>query len=254
MELRIDCPNKNCPNPRNHFYIEKETGKAFCQRCNISFSSWTSLSKYLDKDILLQKSNYEINSIKKKETIKTTLLSYEAQKYLWSRGVTSFNIKDYDIKEGVDEWNDYIIFTCFNTGYQFGRSFKEKRYRYPRKISQGKTFYTSRTFWGDPKKDISTHWKGVIVEGVFDVIAVNNTGDYGAIGILGTMITKEQEIALRNMNELIVWLDPDAQGEKQEKIIKRMQRWGIDTKGIRSDKEPGDCNKDEVRKILGGIK
>lgn len=249
-EIRTDCPNPGCPNPKTHFYINTATGAAFCHRCHKSYKHFVQPGHVIEVDSLVA-TTHLLQKQEEDVIITGDRLSYRAKKYLKSRGIIEEVIEFYDIKEGTNgKWVNHLIFTCPNTGYQFGRSYLFKTYRFPAGVSKGKSLFSHKSMWKDVNKDIPARSVCVVVEGAFDVLALEQAL-YNSVGValMGSYMTKEQEVALRNFDEIIVWLDPDAK-DKQTFIRQRLQRWGNRVREVGMELEPGDATAEDIRRII----
>lgn len=93
--------------------------------------------------------------------------------------------------------------------------------------------------------------KAILVEGIFDVWKIHLAG-YTALGGFGVELKTEQILLLKQIPELLIWLDPDKPGKKKGKeIFTRLTFAGCNVKQIAgAEEDPGDLTIKQIRRIL----
>ena len=261
-EWETKCPNPACPNPEKHFYVNLNSYQAKCHRCDLAFGSFQSLVNYIRNGNILPLKVVPIQPLVFAQPEEETILSnphfpFLARLYLSKRGIPIKIIKEYHLENGMGSWKDYVIFTCANTGYRYGRRFKNDgdkylRYRFPKGIEKKHSLFTHPDFWLPDGKPYFGK-TSILVEGAFDAMAIDlQAKNPCAIAIMGSFLSKSQEIALRSFSNLWVWLDPDAYSKARE-IGRKLTAWGINVHVLNLTKEPGDSSSEEIQAVLNQL-
>lgn len=159
--------------------------------------------------------------------------SQEAQDYLHSRGVTEDQIAKYKIgyfdKTEYSQFYDRIIFPIFRydgelLGFQ-GRALGDVKPKYYHNVQ-----YTSRMLFGlyeNGRKILKNNY-AFVVEGIFDVLALELAGYY-AVATFGTTISKGQALLLRRyVDDVFHLYDNDSAGKSGEaKSVENCRKAGV---------------------------
>lgn len=94
----------------------------------------------------------------------------------------------------------------------------------------------------------------VLVEGPFDILAPGLLGS--AVGLCGVKLYENAHLwasdMVRKGHSFAIWLDSDEAGKNATTPIYRVLKSITDrVRIITHDKEPGDCSREEARKVLG---
>ena len=244
-----------CKDNRWKFYIDPESGKWFC------FSG-----SHYDGGILEVRLNAEssyteqilnimypptVEDIEYKDIFMPPFkhLSDEANEYLLMRNVSEVQIQSYRMVEQLDEPRIIIPFTEYGViTYWTARAYSTTggpKYVYPTGIDR-RLFFTHR------KDQLNL----VIVEGVFDALAVEVAG-YSAVALGGKTITDAMAECLMEhaygYEHVAIMLDADALGDAiQLKTELELAIGGGDVL-IRpcTAKDPGSMFPGEIREVIG---
>lgn len=122
---------------------------------------------------------------------------------------------------------------------------------------QARGFDPERPKYLNPKVDKPFYKAGenhsgplVLTEDILSAVRVGQVAQ--AWSILGTSLSplKSAEIAKLGI-PVAIWLDPDAAGRKgRGKIYRELSALGVDARVIRSDKDPKEYSRDEIKEFL----
>lgn len=200
FEFRTNCPF--CPDTKQHLYFNIDLGVYHCFKCGAQGKL------YLDD---------EIPYIPKKQKSELTLINAEPIhiKYLYNRGLTLEDIFLYK-PVAYTKYPLYVFSSLSNI--HVGRNIENKEPKYI-KINDSFTPYGIEVL---PKKFDTL----VLVEGVFDFIAVTNYAKLPCVALLGKSLPNvyKNYIISLPIKKVIVLLDADAL-ESADKIYKELRLW-----------------------------
>jgi DNA primase len=237
-EIRMNCPN--CSDTTKHLYVNQDRQAYYCFKCGeggtIQRNSEPSLeqfnlfdfkTQFTKTQVQQQKEVYKeltkpnvIKSLPPNQCIENRLYAeecesseeYKAYTYLHKRGISQKEIDTYSIRVSTDKHGQYknsIIFPITRSDMDIGMV----EYFVCRKYDKSEPKYVNAPWAKDdtlfvtkgPAKSI-----GVIVEGIFDAIAIARIG-YVGIALLGKKATSQQLGRLSHMYQrYIIYLDDDA--------------------------------------------
>jgi len=205
-EVRINCPE--CGDSKYHLYININKGVFFCQRCHYSGSISKNINigeKKIELPLNLERSlpegSFHLNT-------GTSMIRYDALKYLLNRGITLRDINYYNIHYCVaGKYMRRVIFPIIERGkviYFVARAIDKnakKKVLNPR---------GNRELFNLEKA--SRYDRVVLVEGVFDAI---KTGD-NAIAVLGSHVSQYQIQKMKeyDVHYIDIMFDADKAGKE----------------------------------------
>ena len=229
-EYVVRCPWLDHPT-HNHCYVNPVKQKFICHYCGERGLLKRLLKKYEvdgEVDQLDEVEREQPDLIDFSQFAKVTggdgLMNQLAFSYLKDRGLSNEEIRTYDLRfSGEGRFYGRVILPTYENGKLvnfIGRSFMDcvqPKYMFPRK---GETLLTSReAIFGYHEAVNNPLSRMVIVEGIFDAIAVNRMdwrGRVRGLAILSSHISPGQlhKLLLLPKKDLyIVCLDPDAHKE-----------------------------------------
>lgn len=95
----------------------------------------------------------------------------------------------------------------------------------------------------------------VLVEGIWDAIAIWQAMGWSVMALLGTSLDTEQLCwAMRQPKEVRVWFDPDEAGiDGSRKVIKSLGCISFPPRRCIYQKEPADCTPDEISGVFHAL-
>lgn len=281
-EYHYHCPQCGWKNPR--FIVNYDLKKFHCWKCGYGSSNLIKLLKDLkatDSDIKelhkllgkpLNPRGLDLNSLKDKikeelnikdeKTLqyrylkipdyfiplmesKDKSLKRGAEKYLYSRGVSEYEIYYYNIH--INEQDRRIVFLSYESSkypvFYVERSFENgnKFFSMPKSVKKTEIIFFEHLL--DFKKEI------LITEGVFDSIKLG----FNSVPLLGTAMNKKllNRMVQENTPSVTIALDTDAQ-EKAMYIAQQIIRKGIKVRLMndKSFKDVGEMNKEKIMNLL----
>jgi len=118
--------------------------------------------------------------------------------------------------------------------------------------------YGDKGLYNLPSKKIR-NTKAILVEGVFDVLAVEraNIKGYDVIGCLGSKLKTSQYRRLSTYNKVVIWAEPDHAGvDGTIKRAKALQKLGVKVKvvvpdeDVETDTDPGAMDANEIKRRI----
>ena len=241
-EYIIICPS--CGKD-DHFYINTETGKAYCHRCHFTCSNPKDLLRVLGITGTSGTLRYELQSVTGFDPSMDTvsLLSDEGLPgliYLHRRGITDEQIKEYGLSLCIGgKYADRVIFPVFNT-------------------KQTPVSFIARTIYDDvPAKYMNKpgtklvpfnlnkahrYNSVVIMEGPMDVLCSKLPN---AVALAGKSISRTFAMQIKsNFETAIVWLDKgEVENQDAVEIAKVLNSYGMEVFIVfqQEGSDPGDC-------------
>jgi len=174
-------------------------------------------------------------------------LSKMARRYLRKRGVDDDMIK----RLGLVEWEDRfrILFPFFSRS---GSLIYWNSRRYSDHVGEGPKYYTADG--KHPLYELRGAGPVVLVEGIFDALAVNRAG-YHAVALGGKSLPKyllPELLTLAADHDMInVLLDPDALAAALRIRDQLSDRKRVRIRVCPHGQDPGDMTPDEIKEIIG---
>lgn len=253
------CPlDKNEKHPS--FFFNLDTQLYHCFGCDLGGQGINRLIKELtgidaDPTAICSLPSFEIKQDKKivpGVPILPLAIGNVGEDYLKKRGFTTNTIKTWNLMYWPEK--DGILIPINTTGYVL-------RYIHP-PAKKDKYWYVPGTRVGDTLFGIEKFEEvddksAIIVEGSFDVIWMWQCGFKNALAILHGNITPAQLKILRGVAVLIyVCVDNDSGGDNITNKINQTLKANFIVRYIKlpESKDPNDCSKEELIKIIGEIR
>ena len=227
---------------KHTFALNLETGAYNCKRgtCNATGNFTQLLKEYGE----MSEQSFEFRPPPKKEyrkpKTKTSEPSNKVEEYLSKRGIS----KETWQRRGVAESSGNIVFPYYQDGEHVMNKFRK-----PEKYSgNGPKMWREQggkpVFWGmddcDPAKPL------VIVEGEFDVLALDEAGVDNVVSVPSgaedlTCIDECWEW-LQGFKKIIIWPDADPPGQDMcRKLINKLGAWRCYVVHCEDYKDPNEC-------------
>lgn len=196
-------------------------------------------------------------------------------KFYLNRGFKKETLENFGVKycaSRKDPFFGYIIVPVFNDDGKsiaglIGRSTNPKcliceKYHKPTdpcsrngmKWKNTKGFKNNCFFYNlwNAKKYIAETKEAILVESAADVWRMYEAGIHNVLGMFGTSLSINQKIILESLPILKIklFLDPDEAGIRATKKLEQYLQRFYTVEVINNNKQPADCQPDELRKIL----
>jgi DNA primase len=242
-EIWLSCPQ--CQKGNRHFSINIQKKVAHCFKCGYS----TKLTKELAESVGLEWNEPYRKEKEEKVEIKLPPKSSwttEAMRYVRNRNIGLDQIKRHGLYYCSRGYYQHRIIIPINmngelVGFQ-ARTIRndEKRYIFP------KGFHKSTALYGF---DLCPHSNRiVVVEGVFDLFAVENKG-YRVLATFGKKISKAQIelVASLTPTHITILYDSDADATEAYRALQRVSPTSI---GMLDSGDPAEC--DNLHEVING--